>query len=814
MQNVRYACRQLAKSPGFTLVVVLSLALGIGACTAVFSLFNAILLRSLPVPNPQELRVVQWTGVDSRVPSRNGNDEKAGNRLTADSVDHPLFLKLRDQAKPLADLFGFFPAQEVVVRAQHEPFVATGLMVSDNFFSALGAQPFIGRLFHVGDADPGAAPGIVITHRWWTSRFASNPDLLGQVLTLNGVSFTIVGVLPENFPGVSPEAPPEFYVPMQEGSPFLFKPLSSTQHWFVRLMARLKPGTSDTQLRDALTIAFAREAGSLMTEPAMVVQPGRNGPGYDRKNHEKPIVLMTVVVALVMLIACANVAGLSLARGAGRQHELAVRVALGSSRARLVRQSLTESFILAVIGGALGVLVAVWGRDLISRLIAGSPEGLRYDLSLNAIVLGFCVSAALATAIISGLLPAWRASRVDPLDGLKARGALAAPRLRIGRILVATQIALSLVLLAGAGLYLRSLANLRSVRTGFATEQMLVFKINPAGAGYKGPALSAFFTQAQDALAAIPGVQGAAVVQYPLLTDRFWGVGFTLTGSSLAVQEVPAHRLTVGETFFATMGIPILHGRSLFAGDIDGGTNVMVVNDTFARRYFPNQDPIGHTLQIHGITWQIVGVCGDAKYENVKAEVAPTVYMSFRQYALRYSVCVNVRTTLPPLALSTAVRKAIAALDANVPVADLTTQSSLLDKNIGQERMLATLCGALAGLALLLSCIGLYGLMAYHVARRTSEIAIRMAIGAQPRDIALAVLREASVLILFGVGVGLPAVFAVTRLSQSQLYNVKPNDPMTLVAATVSLIIVVLLAALLPARRATRVDPMIALRSE
>jgi predicted permease len=815
ISDFRHTLRQLGKSPGFTVVAVLSLALGIGACTAVFSLCNAILLRSLPVPNPQELRFIQWTGTEPNIPSRNGNRTMVGKRWTADTVHHPEFLNLREQAAPLADLFGFFPVQEVVARATHEPFVASGLMVSDNFFRALGVRAVQGRLLQAGDDDPATGANVVITHRWRENHFAQNPEVIGQLITLNGTAFTIVGVLPPDFPGVAPGDPAEFYVPMQAGSPFLFTDITSTRHWFVRLMARLKPGASEAQLASVLSVAFARDAQAVMKEPAMVIEAGSGGPSFDRKNYQKPLTLMAVVVGLVMLLACANLAGLSLARGVARQHELAVRVALGSSRWRIAVQSLAENLVLAFAGGGLGLAIAFWAKTAISRLLAGSAEGLRYDLSLDLSILGFGLAAALITAVASGLLPAWRASRVDPLDGLKTRGALAAPQLRIGKTLVAAQIALSLLLLTGAALYLQSLVNLRRVDAGFTTQKVLVFQLNPLGVGYKDEQLTPFYARAQEALAAIPGVEGATVVQYPLLSRRYWGIGFSLPGKpARPSDELQAQRLTVGENFFATMNIPILQGRGLAATDVAGAPNALVVNASFARKYFPDEDPLGRAVKIHGITWQIVGVCRDTKYDDLKAGPQPIVYTSFRQYVIRNATSFNVRTALPPATLANAIRRAIAEFDPNVPIAHLTTLDELRDANIGQERLFASLCAAVAGLALLLSCIGLYGLMAYHVTRRRSEIAIRMAIGAQPREVARAILREAFLLGAAGIALGLPAVFAATRLVRSQLYNVQPNDPAILAIVTAALLCVALLAAWIPVRRATRIDPMEALRAE
>ena len=816
--DLRYTIRVLRKSPGFTTVAVLSLALGIGACTAIFSVVNAILLRSLPVPNPHELRVLQWSGNDAQVPSLAEKPTQNVNRFTAYSVSHPMFLTLREQGAERADIFGFIPIEDVAIRARSDAFAANGLMVSDNFFSSLGVRPSIGRLFGAGDDDAGAPPNVVITYGWWEKLFARDPGVLGQAVTLNGSSSTIIGVLPREFPGVRPGERREFYVPMSARPQFFkepFQTFTSTRHWWVRLMARLKPDVSDAQLQTALTLVFAREASAVMKEPKILVETGHGGLAVDRNNYRKPLLLMFGVVGLVMLVACANLAGLSLARGAARQHELAVRAALGAARWRLIRQSLAESLVLTVFGGGLSVLVAVWGKAAISRLLAGSADGLHYDLSLDFAVLSFSLATAVVTALLSGLLPALRAGRVDPLDGLKTRGALGAPRLRTGKALVAAQIGLSLLLLTGAGLFLRTLANLKHIEAGFRTEKLLLFQVNPSAVGYKDAQLTAFHEQVQNSLAAIPGVQGATFVQYPLLNGMRWRVGFSLPGRPARPPgELQSHRLVVGETFFATMGIPVLRGRGLSAADSEDAAKVVVINEAFARQYLPNENPLGLKVRIFGVEWQIVGVCRDAKYEDIKGVVQPTVYNSFRQYAIRYATSFTVRTTLPPLALATAVRKTVAAIDPAVPVANLTTQDQVRDASISQEQLLATLCGALGGLALLLSCIGLYGLMAYHVARRASEIAIRMAIGAQPREVAQSVLREALSLAAIGIGCGLPAVFGATRLIKSQLYGVQPNDPGTLVIVTGGLVVVTLLAAWLPARRAARVDPMVALRCE
>jgi predicted permease len=821
MSDLRYALRQLAKSPGFTVVAVLSLALGIGANTGVFSFVNAILLGSLPVPNPQELRTIQWSGTDAQLRNMYGRFSTSGGaegrRTKGDAFTYPQYRSLREQGATQAEIFGFTELHDTNVRARHEAFTAEGLMVSDNFLSGLGLRPVLGRMFAAGDDQAGAAPIVVISYGWWEKQFALDPAVLGQTVSLNGNAFTITGVMPREFRGVEVADTKEFFVPMS-AQPLLMAsyPPTSQDHWWVNLMARMRPSSSNPQLQTALDVFFAAQVEKIMKAPRIELGDGRAGPAYDQTYYRKPLMILLSVVGVVILVACANLAGLSLARSASRQHEFAVRAALGSGRWRLVRQSLVENLVLAFLGGGLGILLAGWGKTVISQLLAGSPQGLRYNLSLDFTVLGFTFALSLVTALLSGLLPALRAGRVDPVAGLKSRTALGAPRLRTGRILVAAQIALSVLLLAGAGLYVRTLVNLVRIDPGFATEKLLLFRLNPRAAGLRGAAATAFYGRVQDALEKIPGARAVALTQYKLLAGMMSGGGFfTLPAHpELTGEKRPsAHQLDVGETFFATMGIPLRLGRGLTAADAEGAPKVVVVNETFVRSYFPNENPLGQMVKVGNSEWQIVGIYRDAKYGDIKIDVPPTVYFSYRQSGTS-SAYFAMRTALPPLSIVSAARKAVAAVDPNVPLADITTQEAVLDRRIAPERMFATLVSALAGLAVLLACIGLYGLLAYNVARRTSEIGIRLALGAQQGDISRPILREALLLAVAGLAIGVPAALALAQLVKSQLYGVAPADPLTLIAGALLLLVIALLAAWLPARRAARVDPLVALRSE
>lgn len=838
VQDVRFSLRLLRKSLGFSTIAVMSLAMGIGANTAIFSLVNAILLRSLPVPNPQELRVIQWSGrapqtgwfsgslrpVSAEAPSgshwlRVGNSPE--QRVIADAFTFSQYRALREQCTAQAEIFGYIPLHGATVRARSEPFVAQGLIVTGNFFSGLGVQPLLGRLFTTDDDLAGAAPVIAITHGWWEKQFNLDPAVLGQTMTLNGHSYTVVGVLPRHFTGVGLKVENEFYVPMS-AQPQLMSFLSQTapDHWWVQLMARTRPGATDAQLLARLDVVFSAQAASVMKEPKIELSVGRAGPSSHREFYRKPLLILLGVVGTVLLVACVNLAGLSLARGAARQHELAVRAALGASRRRLIRQSLTESLLLAALGGALGILLAVWAKTAVSRLLAGSQEGLRYDLSLDLTVLGFTLLVALVTALLSGLLPALRAGRADPLAGLKSCTMHGVPRLRTGRILVSAQVALSLTLLVGAGLYVRTLVNLVTIDPGFAKDNVLLFQLNPASGGMRDAAVTSFYDRVQQALAAIPGVRSAALVNLKLLGGAMSGGGFFKLPShpELNERKPQAHRLTVGETFFATMDIPILAGRGFTAADREGAPKVVIVNETFARSYLPDEDAVGQNLragEFNGtpMDWEIVGVCRDAKYTGIKTDVPPTVYFSYRQDRV-FGAYFAVRTAVPPLSLVSSARKAVSSVDPNVPLSDITTQKAVRDQGISQEWMFATLCGALAALAVLLAGIGLYGLMAYTVSRRMGEIGIRMALGASRRRIVMPILREALGLTAAGVVIGAVGACWATRLIQSQLFGVEACDPPTFAAAALLLLLLSSLAAWIPARRAAKVDPMLALRSE
>ncbi len=824
VRQLRYAARGLRKSPIFTLVAVGTIAVAIGSGTAVFSLLHAILLRSLPVPAPEQLRIVHWAGSDVHMRSLNDfYNRVVGNVSENESVNHPTFTALRDGAADLADVLGYVPLLEVTALSNQQAFAATGLMVSDNFFSTLGVTAELGRTFQPGDEAAGV-PLAVISHRLWQSHFGGDPTVLGRTLRMHGVLHEIVGVLPAGFAGIRPGQATDLYVPLTANSPFLYVGLGDDWHWFIRLLARVHPGVTDAALAGQLGGIFADHARDSMTDPHLVLRDGSGGLNFDRDTYRAPLQLMLLVTGLVLLVACANLAGLSLARGAARQHELAVRQALGAGRRRLIRQAFIESAELATLGGAGGLLLALWLQHGLSILLAGHADGLAYTLSLDGQVLAFALLAAAATAFLAGLLPAWRAGGIDPLQGLRSRGAVGAPSLRWGRVLVVAQICLSLIVLAGAGLTVRSLQKLRDIDPGFTTDGLTVLHLSPASAGYADASRIGFYHRAQAALAALPGVESVGLLQFrPLTGERsIGGVDFTSLPPAEPGHERYTYRQMVSPGTLATLGIPLVAGRAIEPSDGADAPKVVVVNEAFVRHNLPpGTDPLGHTFPMWGAVWRIVGVAADAVFTDVKEAPPPTSYFPVDQrfydrYAATSVASANLvlRSSLDPAALTRAARQALREVDASVPVTHPAPLSALLNQNLGRERMIASLGTLLAGLALFLCAIGLYGLIAYDVTRRQGELAVRMAIGARRDQIARPILRDTLTLALIGIGLGLPGLWASTRLLQSQLHGVKAHDPATLLAAVALLLLLAALAAIIPAWRATRIDPLVALRGE
>jgi predicted permease len=821
--DLRYGTRVLVKSPGFTFIAILSLTLGIGANTAIFSLINAVLLRSLPVRNPHELRVLNWRGYKTTLATFNGSMKTvSGDGQESGAFPYPFYRDLRDQVEGCASVFAFANLWSQTVIGPDGAFPAEGLLVSGNYFDGYGVKTLLGRPIVPDDDRSEAEPVAVITYRWWERHGGLDPKILGRTITLGKTALTIVGVLPQDYRSPLLGDAPDFYVPLSQQPQLMDNyPLESRDHWWLQVMARLAPGANEARVQAAMEVFFNQTLATpglktKMDQPTIVLEDGSRGVLMERKTEAKPLWALLAAASVVLLIACANLASMLLARAATRGHEIAVRAAIGASRGRLIRQALTENLVLAFAGGAGGLLLAAWAQSAFPALIHPFDENFRIDFAIDNRVLAFTIGSVIFTALLFGLIPALSASRVDLVGGLQAAGrASTAPALRLGKALVSIQVGLSLLLIVGATLFVRTLVNLRQVDPGFRMENLLTFKLNLDQSGYKDDSRTAFYDRVIEGLRAIPGVREVGCSSYFLL-------GYGRSCNGISIPSRPANpdislnspdQLSVNETFFSTMGIPLLMGRTFTGADIRASARVAVVNQQFAQKIFNDENPIGRVFNVGSDIFTVIGVCADIKYDSLRNDVNPTMYFSFRQWSPK-SLGFEVRSTLPPLSLAPAVRKVVAAIDANVPLTDIGTQQALFDRQIFTDKLLASLCATLALLATALSCIGLYGLMAYTVTRRTREIGIRMALGAQPKNVAWPVVREAILLATWGLLVGAPLALILTRILRSTLYGVEPYDPATLCGSAILLFAVAAISAWLPARRAAKVDPMTALRTE
>ncbi len=820
VQDVRFGVRILLKSPAFTVVAVVSLALGIGANTVIFSLLNAVLWHALPVRNPQDLRTISWAGHNVQVSylSQSGGRSLTGGGESSASFSYPTYLDFRREGAGFSDVLAFYRLHGgSTVVTPEGAMQADGMMVSGNFFAGYGAGVLIGRTLQDSDDRPSAPPAAVITYRLWERQFGLDPGTLGKSVLINRVDFTIVGILPRDFAGPVLGDPADFYIPISLQPQLLPGfPLASYHHWWVEIMARMAPGADERQAAASLEVLFKRalEAPGGKTkidQPRIFLEDGSRGPMMLRERFAQPLYVLWAAAGLILLVACANITSLMLARGAARQRELAVRATVGAGRGRLVRQSLAESLVLSLAGAALGLAFASWGRAAFPRFASASTASLHLNPENDARVFAFTCAVSLLTVLLFGLLPALRAARTNPLAGLKGSGSLGMPRLRLARVLVTVQVGLSLVLVIGAGLFVRTFANLSRVDPGFDTENLLVFRINAGQAGYKGQRVGALYEGLRQSLATIPGTRSAAFSSEALLSGSYSSMGIKIEGRP--VRPVSVGQLVVSDSYLATMGIPLLLGRDIAPSDTATSTLVTVVNDSFARTFFIGENPLGKTVWLGPAGYQIVGVCRDTRYNSLRTPPRPMMLRYFRQSVMGPAYF-EVRSALPPSALVPAAQKALTALDRNIPMTDIRTQAELIGRQMTLERVFASLCGFTSLLALLLSSMGLYGLLAYSVARRTNEIGVRIALGAPPRRVALAVMRGALIMAAAGSALGIGGALALTQIVNSQLYGVAPSDPVTIAGSTMILMLVAAFAAWIPAVRAARIDPLDALRAE
>jgi predicted permease len=817
-QDLRFGARTLAKSPAFLIVAALSLALGIGANTAIFSLIEAVMLRALPVAHPQQLVLLTD-------PGSSGVAIDTTQRGVRSILSYPEFEALRARNQFFSGIFAASSMlNEVDLGAGSK---ARMQLVSGEFFGVLGVQPVLGRVF-TGDDDktPGANAVAVISYGFWQRHFGGDPSAISKTLRVGQTLFEILGVAPEGFRGMLVGSEADFWLPMTMQAQAL--PGRDYLHphdiLWLQVMARLAPGMTRLRAEAGANVAFQQilQSWSAPLDQKIELRPGARGASDLRDQFSDPLVLLMAMVGLVLLIACANIANLMLARANARQREIGVRMALGAGRGRLIRQVLTESLMVAALGGALGTLVASVGTGVLVSLVAGGGSDVALGSYSDTRVFLFTTAITLATGLLFGLAPALRATHVDVSRTLAAsvRGAGGGrAAVSTGRVLVISQVALSLVLLMGATEFLRSLRNMVVEKLGLDRDHLLLVAIDPTGGGYKGAALPVLYQKLLDAVHSVPGVSGATTSNSGLFRGDA-GDRISLEGSSRhAAEELRSRWTLIGPGYFTTVGIPMLRGRELNAADGARGAQVCVVNEAFAKYFYPDSDPIGRRITDEypttRETYEIVGVSANAKEHSVSEPARPRFYANLTHpIGTVNSTTILVSTTGDPSALIPAVRRAINDAARDLPVLRIHTLNQQIDQRLATERLVADLSAFFGGLALLMATIGLYGVMSYSMSRRTSEIGIRMALGASGATVVRLALRETVWLVAAGAAIGLPCALSAGRLVASRLFGLSPADPLTIAVAMAITFGATLTAGYIPARRAARVDPMVALRGE
>jgi predicted permease len=823
-QDIRYALRTLLKAPGFTFVVVLTLALGIGANTAIFTLMDQVLLRALPVKDPGEL-----VALDAPGPNQ--------GRFDGDhAFSYPMYADFRDRGQVFSGVIARY-AVPLTMLHQNRSERVRGELVSGNYFSVLGLSPAMGRLFSPSDeVTPGGHPIAVLAHGFWTTRFGADRGVVGRTIRLNGHPMTVVGVAPASFNGTEVGSVPDVFVPVMMKAQMtpVYDGLFTRRYMWLNVMARLRPGTSREQAEAGINVLFRQireqELKEVRTtserfrkrfvETRLLVLPGYRGLSGFREQFSTPILVLMSMVGLVLLIACANVANLLMARAPARQREFAIRLALGASRGRVVGQLLVESLVLAIVGGALGVLVSFWVGDLLLRSLPFAGASRALTSAPDARVLLFALGASLLTGVLFGLAPAWQTARPAVVSSLKEEGGsvVSAAHVRLRKGLVVAQVLLSLVLLVGSGLFARSLWNLRALDPGFRVEHLLTFSVDPGLSGYGPAQMRDFFARLQARLAEQPGVLAASLAANTPLTDN-------LSMSTVVVdgyqpkdgEDMNPHVNSVGPGFFKTMGIPLVAGREFTDADAAGAPKVAIISEKMASYFFGALNPIGRRFGFrrnNATDIEIVGVAKDGRDVSLRQDVARVVYIPYTQDEDLGQMSFFVRTAASGGVTGESLRRAARQLDASIPVFGVKTMAAVADESLFTDRIVALLSIAFGSLATLLAAVGLYGVMSYAVARRTREIGLRIALGAARGSVLWLVMREVAALAVAGIALGLPASLGASRLVQSQLFGVSASDPAILAASAVALLSVALVAGFVPANHASRVDPMRALRHE
>jgi predicted permease len=826
-RDLRFALRSLRRSPGFTAIAVLSLALGIGANTAIFSLFDQVLLRLLPVRDPDSLVMVASRGSHS------------GNNRGANAISYPMFEDYRERNQVFDGVACRF-GTEVNLGWGDATERTTAELVSGNYFELLGVGAAAGRTFTMADETaPGANPLVILDHEFWVHRFAADPAILGQAVRVNDHPMTVVGVAAPDFHGVTLGFRPNLYIPvtMKAVATPSWDDFEDRRSRWLHVYARLRPGVEREQAEASIGTLYQQIIQDEVKEPFFaqvspyqleqflasnaVVLPGAQGFSFVRQALEVPLRILAALVGLVLLIACVNVSNLLVARAAAREREISIRLGLGAGRGRIVRQLLVESFVLAGMGAALGLVVSYWTMRALRLLAPDQQVRLAISPGIDLRVLGFSLVAAALAAILFGLLPALQVSRPDLVGALKEQaGSIAGGRGRLRRTLVVVQVAMSLLLLMGSGLFLRSLRNLRTVDPGFESTNLIRFKIDPMLSGRDVEGAKAFYRELQERLESVPGVESAGLAVVAIMEGDEWDSTVRVEGyRSQDGEDMNPHFNSVSPGYFRTLGIPILAGQDFDHRLGTPARKAVIVNQTFARRYFGDQSPLGYH-----IGWdsgpeappdlEIIGVVEDAKYEGLDEEIPRQIFVAYPQNDWASEMTAYVRSTLPSERVFEAVRAEVRSLDPRIPLFEMNTMEDQLDRSLAIQKLVAFLSSAFGALATVLALVGLYGVTAYGVARRSREIGIRMALGAGSSRVMRTVLYEVLALAAVGVAIALPLTWWLTKLVQSQLFGVEPRDPLSFALAIGALLAVAVLAGVLPARRASRVDPSVVLRYE
>ena len=831
IQDFKYGIRTLIKNPGFTVIAVLTLALGLGANTAIFSLTDQVLLRLLPVDNPKELVVLRSPG------PKQGRMWSDGDN--ASPFSYPLYKKVRDDNNVFSGLLARF-AIPLSVSGEGQTERANGELVSGNYFEVLGVRPVVGRLLTQDDDNvPGAGQVVVLSHSYWSRHFGADPGILNKTLIINNAGMSVIGVAQSGFTGVQVGQTPDIFIPitMKKQMTPNWDGLNDHRDYWLAMIGRLKPGLTPAQAEEAFAPVYRQiletelplagrlspETQQRFLEKRMLMEPGSRGRAILQRDFKDPLLVLMGMVGLVLLIACANVANLLMARGAARQREIAIRMAVGAGRWRLVRQFLVESLTLSLIGGLVGLLVASWTTGALVGVIPESLGAIGLSTGLDGRLLAFTIGLSVLTGLLFGVMPAIKATRLNleatlREQGSSISGALSQVRFRKG--LVVSQVILTTMLLVGAGLFARSLNNLKQLDLGLRPDNLVTFTIAPELNGYSPERTVALFDQLHHNLTALPGVESVSESEIAAFTDSDSGSNITVDGyQANEGEDMTVGKNSIGPGYFSTMGIPLLEGREFGPSDTAKSPKVAIINEAMVNRFFSGRSPVGSKFAFGAgdrtrPDIEIVGVVKDSKHSSVRAKGGPFVCLPYSQAPAIGEISFYVKTKQDVGAMVAAARREVQRLDGNLPVFRVKTLEGQIDESLFNDRFLTLLSMCFALLAALLASIGLYGVMAYTVTRRTREIGIRMALGATRGGVSWLILREVVVLGVIGLVVGLPAAYGLGKWAESMLFGVKATDPLVFVGAGLLLITATMVGGLLPARKAASIDPLTALRCE